>query len=303
LVDSDGTHAVEITNVNYSNCTSLGELDGFRQGLELNTGRFGGKPSLTLSGAMDGFRVTTSISRSLSSGMTSALFAEGTALTFSGRFVTDINCDLPASAAFCDFQSSNFSSSSSYNLQGCIFTRNGVTSPLDANINPNILQSDIASFWKTNRGISNTHIGGTTTVTVEAATVISGIGVGVDIAGTFGTSDLQHFDSPAAGQLRHLGETPREYRIIGDLVVDGTANDDLALKLVMWDNSASTFSDVATQVRQVNNFTGARNVAFFAPIWTVELDNNDYVKIQAINNTSTDNVTVENDSFYTVLER
>jgi hypothetical protein len=303
LTDSDGTHAFEISGINFNNCTSLGEISGYRQGLEFNVGRFGGTPTLTFSGAWGGYRASTTIVRSLAAGMTTAIFAEGTTLTFSGRFLTDINVDLPASASFCDFQSSNFTNASTYALQGCSITRGGAIVSGDVNINPNILYSDIASFWKDNRGISNTHPGGTTTVSAEAATTISVINTFVDVAGTFTTSDLQHFDSPAAGQLRHLGETPREYRILGDLVVDGTANDDLTLKLVKWDNSASGFVDVTTQSRQVNSLSGGRNVAFFTPIWVVDLELNDYVKIQVANATSTANVTVENDSFYTVLER
>ena len=303
LTDSDGTHAFELFGMNFNNCTSLGEVSGYRQGLEFNVGRFGGTPTMTMSGAWGGYRASTTIVRSMAAGMTTAVFAEGTALTFSGRFLTDINIDLPALASFCDFQSSNFTNSSTYSLQGGSFTRGGVIVSGDVNINPNIVYSDIASFWKNNRGISNTHAGGTTTVSSEAATTISVIDTYVDIAGTFTTSDLQHFDSPAAGQLRHLGETPREYRILGDLVVDGAANDDLTLKLVMWDNSASSFVDVATQTRQVNSLSGGRNVAFFTPIWVVDLEINDYVKIQVANATSTTNVTVENDSFYTVLER
>ena len=50
LTNSSGFSAVELVRVNFNNCTAIGELNGYRQGLETNTGRFGGTPELTLSG-------------------------------------------------------------------------------------------------------------------------------------------------------------------------------------------------------------------------------------------------------------
>ena len=66
LVDATGFNVVETGRINYENCTSLGELNGYRQGLEVNSGRFGGSPELCLSGTwLGGFRVSTSIVRNL----------------------------------------------------------------------------------------------------------------------------------------------------------------------------------------------------------------------------------------------
>ena len=61
-----GFEAFEFTRVNYNNCTSLGIIDSYRQGLEDGTGRFEGSPSLELAGLwVGGYRITTSIVRSL----------------------------------------------------------------------------------------------------------------------------------------------------------------------------------------------------------------------------------------------
>ena len=55
-------NAFEFTRVNYINCTSLGDIYDYRQGLESGTGRFGGSPSLTLHGVwVGGYRITTSV--------------------------------------------------------------------------------------------------------------------------------------------------------------------------------------------------------------------------------------------------
>ena len=60
---------------------------------------------------------------------------------------------------------------------------------------------------------------------------------------------------------------------------------------------------MATFARQVNNLVGGRNVAFFTVSSKLELDQNDYVKLQVSNETSTANVTAELDSFFQVEER
>ena len=46
LYDSNGFNAFEFSRINYSDCTSLGDIYDYRQGLETGTGRFGGSPSL-----------------------------------------------------------------------------------------------------------------------------------------------------------------------------------------------------------------------------------------------------------------
>ena len=50
LTSSTGLSGVQFNNVNYINCTSLGIINGYRQGVESNTLRLGGTPSLTLDG-------------------------------------------------------------------------------------------------------------------------------------------------------------------------------------------------------------------------------------------------------------
>jgi hypothetical protein len=73
--------------------------------------------------------------------------------------------------------------------------------------------------------------------------------------------------------------------------------------VLKWDSSASVFATVLEQVRQVNNFTGARDVAFFDVNINTTLDQNDYIKLQVTNNTATNSVTFETDGYYLVEER
>lgn len=296
--------AFEFSIVNFNNCTSLGSISNYRQWLETWTGRFWWKPSLTFNWTWAwGYRCTTSIVRSLDAWMTDALFKEWTWLTFGSRFLTDINCDIPALAPFCDFQSSNFINPSTLQIEWAILSRDWVINANDLNILPNITNADIASSFRNNQWINNTYVGWENTITTEVATTIGWVGTFTTLLWTFTSSNLQHFDSPSNGQLRHLWNNPREFRFIWDMNIDWGANKDLSLRLRKWDNSSSTFETVYTQRRQVNNFSWGRDVAFFTLLTNVILDQNDYVFLEVANNTDTTSVTAELSSFFLVQER
>tara|TARA_R110000850_G_C9996087_1_gene467975 strand:+ start:23431 stop:24711 length:1281 start_codon:yes stop_codon:yes gene_type:complete len=303
IEDVDSSHAYEIARVNFNNCTSLGTIAKYRQGLEDGTGRFGGKPELTLDGAWSGgYLISVSIVRSLADGSYS-LYSAGASFTMASRFKTNQNIDLPASASITDFASANFINPSTLQLEDCIITRAGVFNAGDANLTPNIAASDLKSAWRLNNGLENTFTGGELDVTVEVATTITTQNVYVDLAGTYVASDLQHFDSPSSGQLRHLGTSPREYKILGELVLDSTANNEIDLKAVVFRSASTTFEDGKIVRRVINNLAGGRDVAFYTYIANIILDENDYVKFQVANASSTANVTAELNSFFIVEER
>ena len=304
LTSLTGNEAFEANIVNYNNCTKVGTIDNFRQGLELNTGRFGGTPTLELIGVWSGgYRASTTIVRSLDAGMTDPIFKAGTGFTMASRFLSDVNCDLPASAAFCDFAPANFINPSTFQLIDCIFSRDGVFDADDANKLPNIASTNVESYFVANKGINNTHVGGRLTITTELTTTINTISVFEAVAGTYTASNLSHFDNPANGNLRHLGDNPREHRLFVELVIEGTANNEVVIRVRKWDASASTTSTICTQARQINSLVGGRDVAFFTIIEDVTLDNNDYLFLEIANNSGTGNLTVELGSFYFCDER
>ena len=303
LVSNSGFDAFEFARINYNNCESLGSIDNYRQGLETGTGRFGGKPQLELVGSWaGGYFIETSIVRNLTDGAYS-LFSAGAGFSMASRFRSNQNIDLPASASFIDFSASNFINPSTLQLDRCIITRGGVFDASDANILPNISASELVSQWAGNNGIENTFVGGDSTITSEVLTTIVSSGVYVDLAGTAAASDLQHFDSPANGQLRYLGETPKEFQISGQFVIDGTANDVVAVKAVIYRDATTSFEDGKIQNRVINSLQGGRNVAYYIYIDSVTLNQNDYVKFQVANIGSTDDVTAELDSSFSVQVR
>jgi len=303
LKSSTGNEAIEFSRVNFNNCTSLGTMDNFRQGLEEGTGRFGGTPELTLKGTWSGgYFIDTSIIRSLYNSAYT-LYKAGTGFLMSSRFRSNQNIDLPALASFFDFAPSNFVNPSTVQITGAIVSRNGVFDATDTNITPNMSKGNLSADFSNNVGMGNTFVGGTNTVTTEVLTTISASSTYYDLNGTFTESDLQHFDSPSNGKLRHLGSVPRDYKIFSVLSIDGKANDVIKINIRKYINSTASFVDVFQQESIVNNYSGSRDIAQFTIIKNITLDNNDYIYLQVSNETGINNVTAELDSYFSVEER
>jgi hypothetical protein len=234
--------------------------------------------------------------------MTLPLFKEGAAFTMNSRFLTDINIDLPTLAPFCDFTTGAFPNPSTVQVKGAIMSRDGSFNANDSNIFPNLNSSDLACDWDNNIGIPNTFVGGSINNTAESQTTIATQDVAVDLNGTFTTIDLQHFDSPANGRLRHIGINPREYVVNFDFILDGVQNNEYELSLVKIDSFATATIEY-TQVRVINNLQGGRDVAYYNGQTSVVLNQNDFVFWQVANVSNTSDCTLEVDSAWSVKER
>jgi hypothetical protein len=303
LVADTGLEAFEFTRINFNNCTSLGEISGYRQGLEIGTGRFGGQPELTLSGTwLGGYFIDTSIVRNLVDGAYS-LFKAGAAFVMNSRFRSNQNIDINALVSFFDFSAGNFPNSSTLQLNGCIITRNGLADASDATIIPNISDSELPSAWTGNLGIMNTFVGGGLAVSSEVETVISISTVFVPVNATWATSNLSHFDTPSSGQLRHLGVNPIEFKVQTGFIIDGPTGEEVAVRITVWDDSESSFVNLTAQTRQVNALVGGRDVAFFTILNNLVLDTNDYMFFEVANNSTTANLTLELNSSFQIEER
>ena len=306
LTDATGFNAFEFSRINYTDCTSLGELTNYRQGLENGTGRFGGSPSLTLSGTwLGGYRVVTSIVRSMSDVTTEPLFKAGTAFLMNSRFATDANVDLGDLQPLLDFTPSNFPNSSTLQLQEMIITRGGVLDPEDTNITPNISESDLASYWKDNIGLNNTYVGASSSVISEELTVIGAGSTWYDLEGIFLTTGAEHFTGNADGELTHDGISPREFEFTASLTIEGQSNNELSIRFMKYDDATSSFTplDYTVTTRPINSLVGGRDVAFFNVVYGGTLDQNDFLKLQVRNNSGNNNVTLETGSFFRIQER
>ena len=305
LIDSDGTHGVSFTNIYYINCTSLGELASYRQGSEFNTLRVAGSPTLRFSGNWGGYRASSTIARDLAGAMTEPLFKEGLAFQMDGRFLTDINADLPTLAPLCDFTTGSFPNPSTLQFKSALITRDGSFNANDSNIFTNISASDLACDWSDNTGMRNTFVGGGLIFTTEQVSSIPSPNVSVDIAGILTPVSLEHFDSPTSDELRHLGITPIEFTVSWNFVLDGTPNDTYAIALVKLENGSNP-QEVFYQSRVCNNLQGglqSRDVAYFNGQIPIVLNQNDSVVWQVINLTNGNDCTMEKDSAWYIKER
>lgn len=304
LTDATGFHAIEADRVNYNDCTSLGTITNYRQGLETGTGRFGGTPELTLAGNwVGGYFIDVSIVRSLTAGSYS-LYKAGAGFAMASRFRSNQNIDLPAGVSFFDFAPSQFANPSTVQLDGVIITRAGVFDSTDPDYTPNTSAGSLSSNWTNNTGMPNTFEGGSIGVTTEATTTITTDGAFVNLdAAVWTAADLQHFNNPASNQLKHLGNTPRDYKVIASFVLESTQNNVVALRVSKFDSSTSSSFTVLTQTRQVNNLQGGRDVAFFNININTTLDKDDFIFLEVANIGATNDITAEVDSYMIVEER
>lgn len=298
LTDSDGTHTIEISAVNFNNCTSLGEINGYRQGLEFNTGRFGGTPELTFSGNQNGYRASTTIVRGISN--ISSLFKTGTSLLFSGRFIVGMNLDLPTTGAFIDFSDINFANDESLQLEDCRITRNGVLNSSDTNIYPNINESNVKSLWTDNAGIPNTQKYIKASITTEVITTIALANTYYPLEGTFTVDESSHFDMPSNGEFQLLSGNGK-YQVTGDIQIDGNANDVIDIRVTSSNDGGVTFPTVINHIRrQVNSFVGGRDVAFFPINFIASIKENERLRLEVENTTAARDVTAELDSYFII---
>lgn len=158
LTDATGFNALEFVKVNFENCASLGEMNGYRQGLWSNIGIFSCADGLTLTGTwLGGFRTKEVIVRNLT-GTTGTLFKKGLGLDFKSRFYTDANIDIPTGWKIADFEASNFSNPKTLQLQNMIVTRAGVSNEADALYVPNINEESPKCDWAGNVGLPNSSV-------------------------------------------------------------------------------------------------------------------------------------------------
>lgn len=304
LESATGFNAFEFARINYNNCSSLGEINSYRQGLETGTGRFGGKPTLTLSGSwVGGYFIDTSIVRNLDAAMTEPLFKAGTNFTMQSRFRSNQNVDLPANASFIDFYPSNFPNSSTVQLTQMIVSRNGAFNANDSNLIPNMAAGDLCADWNKNLGLKNTFVGGRLKITSESATVIFSGSTFYDLNATWTASGLQHFSNPSNGVLEHDGVNPNEFQIQAELTLECITGNVLELRWAKYKNSTGNWEHFGNIKRQVNALVGTRDVSFFTVLNNVRLDTGDKLKLQVSNNNGNNNVTAEIDGLIIVKAR
>jgi hypothetical protein len=302
VYSSNGFGAFEFSRINYNNCTSLGDLYNYRQGLEIGSGRLGGSPTLTLNGLWrGGYRISTSIVRGLDAGMTTPLFRAGTGFLMNSRFLTDMNFDLPSLASLVDFSPANFPNPSTLQLSGCIATRNGVANSSDLTLTPNITQKSLSCNWRNNIGLPNTFIGGLKTLSTEVETVLLGASTPTILLGTWVSSDEQHFDSNFNYSFRHLGIDPKDFRVTFDFVLRGTQDEQYRISFKK--NAGGVVTEIYSQTRTIDRLAGLRDVAYLSGTFGIQTEQNNFMYWEVENITTGASCFLEVDSQWFIEAR
>ena len=286
LTSNTGFEAAEFNIVNFDNCTSLGYLDGFRQGLETGTGRFGGTPELELRGTwLGGYRVVTSIARMLSN-TTHSLFKCAVGQTFGSRFGGNPNIDLPSNVTFLEATSSNFPNDNTVQLQDALFIGDGT-------VLNGLTESDTAVRVSSTSGIQNTYVGGFWGVSTEATTTITTSNTFVKLAGTTTYAGLTWFGN-GGGNNTMTYESTQPIKVNIEFVgsFTGSNNNTFSLRFRVWDNSASAYIDYSEILFTTNGgilSDRAEGVVLISPF--IELDENDRIEVWVANTGGTGDIT------------
>ena len=301
LTDATGFSAVEMRGVNFIDCTSRGYFDGYRQGLEIETGLFGGTPELEFRNAwVGGYRISSSIARAMAN--FTALFKAGAGFTVGGRWISDMNVDLPATGALFDFAPSNITQDEALILSNSYTTRVGVIDPSDTTIYPNIDHTSLKSLWSQNIGLPNTskhlkaNITGTLVTTIVAANTY------YPLEGTFTVGTGIHLDMPANGEFRNIAGAAN-YLVTGDVPLSGTAGSRVDLRVTKSTDDGATWPTVVDHTsREVLNLTGGLDEAFMPISFVVDLQPGDRIRMEVENKSTATDLTATLDSYINIVK-
>lgn len=283
-----GSESCEVNTVNLGtfagDTASLGEIDGYRQFRTSDCAIIKPLDGLTFTGSWaGGFAINDTILLNVGPGV--SVFKAGLALVFAGQSTSNLNAfSIDATTVVYDFAPANFASTEGFALNGARF--NLASDPV-----PNMPEQSIKRFFKDCVGVRNTFSGGLWRITTTAATVITASSTPVKVAGTTTYEDLVYFSQGTDNEYTYDSSIPKDYRITGHLTVDGGPNDDIEVMIRQWDDSASTYINLASYTRNISNVVGGIDVADFSLFASARLSQNDRIELWVQNNTDTTNVT------------
>ena len=291
-LDNDGnSNAIDITGVNFTDCTSLGHLTDYRQLLLNNVGFIFIDDGLTFNGDWSGLAVVTSIVIGFPA---ATLFKEGTSLAFDGSVRSDINFNSVNSASILfDFQESNITSKGGFSLN------NVRTTATDAV--PNFQSSSVYARFRNCIGIKNTYVGGQWYISSASVTTINTISVPEKIAGTTTYNDMQWFSQTTNNAFVYDGDQTIDVEIKGNLSFTGTNGDVINIYVRLWDDSASSYVDLSETAGSTLNASGRAEGVSFNAIGT--MDNSDRIELWVENDSGARDVTALVNGYVILSER
>lgn len=307
VFDIDGTGGpvvgseVTCKGVNFLLCQTLGEIRGYRQGLWSDIGVIACDDGVTLSGTWSGgFASLTSITLDL--GLANGtLFKAGNDLTMAGSFRSDMNAiGLSENDVFCDFSPANILADAGFSMEGVR------TGPNCLNPFPNIPPSSVKASFKGVKGVgvSDTYVGGEFIVTGDGTTTITEADTLYQITATGTGQNLDWTQVSNTNAIEYLSSQSSSVSIDGSLSFSGGNNDQMALQVRQWDDSAGAYVNVGPEYTATLNGgllgTRAENLAFKA---TATLNQGDRIEIWIKNKSDASDIATLAGGEFSVTER
>jgi len=247
LASATGFEAVEVININFQDCESLGYLDGFRQGLILNGFMLDVKEGLEFRGTWSG-GVRISDSRFIFTPTTgSYMFKGAVGQTFGSRFISNANSTIGTGSIGYDFTESNFVNDSNFQLIDAQF--NGAGTYVNG-----ITASSRKSLWRDCVGVDDTFQGCVYRNTTDTLTDITATGTYAELAVVNNVIEDVHFTSQSSTNFhaRLISSLPINVRIDLLLALQAGNNHALEVQVRKYNSTNTTFI-------VVDNFTMTSN--------------------------------------------
>lgn len=276
--------AFECTNFNFVNCLSLGTLDSYRQGLWDGFATIACVDGLTMEGTWSGgFAIITSIIVSAGTNFTGTLLKKGTSLVVNGSIRSDMNAlQLHSTGEICDFSPANITNDGA-------FLMSGVRVNPASTAFPNMPSTSTKATFSNCSGTDNTYRGGEWVIGTAVATTISTVDTLVKLAGTTTYSSLSGFNGTVSNAFEYESTEPIDINVQGVLSFSGTNNNEMAVQIRQYDDSAAGLVEIGSEFKATLNAAGrVENVSFQA---TTTLNVDDRIEVWIKNLTGTANIT------------
>jgi hypothetical protein len=296
ILDLDNAEAggfVTLVDCSVTNAIYIGELNDYAAALFSNVTIFNATEGVTFSGTWSsGIRIDTFVGISGVSGLT--YFSEGTSLTFGSRFISNANLNIPTSGVGYNFSESNFDNDGQFELLSGDLS--GAGTPVTG-----ITRGNVKSKWRDNNGLANTYVGSRWVLTTETATVVGADTTYYKLAGTTTYADEQWFSNTTDNAFVYDSTNAIEVVISGTLSISAGNNNQIQIKVRMWDDSASAYVDIHEHGPITMSGAGAgENIAVLG---FADMEINDRIEVWAQNLSSATNITMLEGTLISCTER
>ncbi len=294
-LDNDGnSSALDIVGVNFTNCTSLGNLADYRQLFMENMGFLFIDDGLTFNGTWTGIALINSVAVSFPA---ATLLNQGTGFTIGGSIRSNMNfLSVNAASVFCDFTEASILTDAAFALDGF--------RTVATNAVPNVPSSSVKALFANCRGVSDTYPGGSMVIDANATTTISAQDTLTLAAGNGTASELAWFQKSGSANLQSISSEEIRVKVSARYTFSGSSNDQVQVQLRQWDNSASSYMDIgAAKTGTMNGGllgTRAENIALSA---YATINENDRIEVWIANTTAARDISVIEGSDFLVSER